>query len=360
VRVQDDRLEDLLGPGAALICQAFDVIPDAIGLMWPVRDDTGRIVDFELGYTNPAAERLMGVALSQEVGARMTETMPSLMADGDIFDRVHHVAETGESDSAEIELDGMWRDEVHVRGTWIHTVLPFGDSVLSMAIDVSEERLRERELRNFAALAAHDLREPLMGLDVMVRLLAARGDSFGAEERELVQMLGEGTGRAKRLIDGILEYATVGDSDRREDVSCDDVLQDVTSALALRIEESAARVEVAPLPVVPGHREELYRVFQNLMANALKFHADDPPAVHVSAARRDDWWDFTVRDNGIGLGDNAEIFEMFSRGGNGGDASGSGIGLAVCRRIVEGHGGHIWAESAPGGGSMFTFALPAS
>jgi signal transduction histidine kinase len=360
VRVRDDRLLDLLGPGAELVCGTFDAIPNAIGFMWPVRDGAGEIVDFELGYTNPAAERLMGVALSEELGARMQDAMPSLMAEGSMFERIAKVAQTGEADSAEIELDGMWRDVAHVRATWIHTVLPFGEGVLSMATDVSEERLRERELRNFAALAAHDLREPLVGMDLVVRLLSSRGDSLGPEERKLVGMLGEGTTRARLMIDGILEYATVGESAQGlEDVPCDEVVGEVTAALAVRLAETGGRVEVAPLPVVTGHRGELYRVFQNLIANALKFHGADPPLVEVSAGRRDEMWDFTIRDNGIGLGDGAAIFEMFARGANGADAAGSGIGLAVCRRIVEGHGGRIWAEPTPGGGSSFMFSLPA-
>src|SRR3954452_10913048 len=101
-------------------------MPDAVVLMWPVRDDAGGIVDFELGYTNPAAEALMGVALSQEVGARMHEAMPSLMADGSMFERIATVATTGESDSAEIELDGMWREEIPHRRNRSHTGVPFG------------------------------------------------------------------------------------------------------------------------------------------------------------------------------------------------------------------------------------------
>ncbi|MGZ6663041.1 MAG: sensor histidine kinase, partial [Solirubrobacteraceae bacterium] len=109
-------------------------------------------------------------------------------------------------------------------------------------------------------------------------------------------------------------------------------------------------------PVLQASRPGLFRVFQNLIANAFKFHNGDAPHVTVSAQHGEAGWAFSVRDNGIGLPKDSAIFEMFKRGG--GEHEGSGIGLATCRRIVEAHGGHIWAEPAPGGGSTFLFTLP--
>jgi signal transduction histidine kinase len=127
--------------------------------------------------------------------------------------------------------------------------------------------------------------------------------------------------------------------------------------LAAQIERLEGRVEVGALPVVQASRPGLFRVFQNLIANAFKFHDADAPHVAVSARYGDARWAFSVRDNGIGLPTDSAIFEMFKRGG--GEHEGSGIGLATCRRIVEAHGGHIWAEPTPGGGSTFLFTLPA-
>src|SRR4051812_22757548 len=164
--VRDERFEALLGTAAPLVAAVFDALPDAIGVVWPITDATGALVDFEVGYTNPSSERMMGVRLSQEVGARLREVMPGVVAMG-LYDRLLRVAASGEAESAEITLDTMWRDAIHVRGLWVHTVLPFGTGLLSVAFDISEARRRETELRDFAAVAAHALREPLMGMHVI-------------------------------------------------------------------------------------------------------------------------------------------------------------------------------------------------
>src|SRR3954468_25049385 len=153
--VRDERFEALLGAAAPLVAAVFDALPDAIGVVWPAVDDAGALIDFEIGYTNPSSERMMGVRLGDEVGARLRDAMPGVVTMG-LYDRLLRVAETREAESAEITLDTMWRDAIHVSGVWVHTVLPFGSGLLSVAFDVSEERRRENELRDFAAVAAHD------------------------------------------------------------------------------------------------------------------------------------------------------------------------------------------------------------
>jgi signal transduction histidine kinase len=272
-----------------------------------------------------------------------------------MYDRLVRAIETGEAEVAEVELDTMWRDTVNVRGVWVHSVLPFGDGVLSAAFDVTEERRREHELREFAAVAAHDLREPLIGVHLMAGLLSRR-PGLGEKEREIVALVDDGILRARGLVDGILEYATAHGDEAWTPVDSAQVVVDVLSALATQLDTTAGRVEVGELPVLNASHAGLFRVFQNLIANALKFHDRDAPVVAVSASRDDAGWAFAVRDNGIGLPADSAIFEMFTRGG--GDHEGSGIGLATCRRIVESHGGRIWAEPSPGGGSTFTFTIP--
>jgi signal transduction histidine kinase len=223
--------------------------------------------------------------------------------------------------------------------------------------DVSEERRRESELRDFAAVAAHDLREPLLGVHVMASLLSRRG-GLGIEEQKMVQLLDDGVQRATGLIDSILEYATATDDGAsRTEVDCGEVVSEVLATLAPQIEHVDGHVEVGALPTLQASRPGLFRVFQNLIANAFEFHNGDAPNVTVSARHGEAAWAFSVRDNGIGLPKDSAIFEMFKRGG--GEHEGSGIGLATCRRIVEAHGGSIWAEPAPGGGSTFLFTLPA-
>ena len=133
--VRDERFEALLGTAAPLVAAVFDALPDAIGVVWPIIDETGALVDFEVGYTNPSSERMMGVRLGDEAGARLREVMPGVVPMG-LYDRLLRVAESRRAESAEITLDTMWRDVIHVRGVWVHTVLPFGSGLLSEGADV--------------------------------------------------------------------------------------------------------------------------------------------------------------------------------------------------------------------------------
>src|SRR4051812_35205194 len=180
MRVEDPRLRQMLGPATEMICSMFDTMPQALGVLWPVRDEGGAIVDFEVGFTNPAGDAMMGFAMADEVGTRLLQALPPLVEMG-VFDRLIAVAETGEPVSAEIEMTGMWKGTAQVSGIYEHSVLPFGDGVLSLSHDLTEERRREAELRDFAAVAAHDLRDPLVGLQIMVSALAHRERAAGAD-----------------------------------------------------------------------------------------------------------------------------------------------------------------------------------
>jgi signal transduction histidine kinase len=164
------------------------------------------------------------------------------------------------------------------------------------------------------------------------------------------------------MLDGVLHYSRVaGAGLTREPVDMAQVARDVEGNLGRAIADSGATLEIGPLPRVEGDRVQLTQLLQNLVANALKFSGDRPPRVEVSADEHPDGFSFTVRDHGIGVdpGDAERIFDMFVRAeGVAGSQSGSGIGLAVCRRIVERHGGTIGVEPTPGGGSTFRFSLP--
>src|SRR3954453_2068010 len=237
MRVRDDRFEEELGGAAPLVAAVFDSLPDAIGIMWPVRDEGGAITDFILGYTNPSAERLMGVPLERETGTRMREAMPGLIEMG-LYDRLVRTIETGEPEIAEIELDTMWRDTINVRGIWVHSVLPFGSGVIRVRFDVTEERRREHELREFAAVAAHDLREPLIGVQLMAGILGRR-PGLGGKEREMVGLIDDGIQRARGLVDGILEYATAHGDEAWTQVDTSQVVADVVGALGAQLESTA-------------------------------------------------------------------------------------------------------------------------
>jgi len=351
----DRRFGEMFGPAAPLVEAILDSMPVGLGVTWPVRDAEGAVVDLESGYTNPVAERIINMPLATHVGLRMREAIPGLVELG-LYDRLVRVIATGRPETGEFDVDTAWGDGVHVRGVWSHTALPFGEGALSVTWDITEQRRREGELRNFAAVAAHDLRDPLIGVDRIVGLLGARG-TLGDTEQEMVDLLGGGVRRARSLVDGILEYATSdGGGAARSDVDCGQVVADVLEGLSGQMDAASASVDVGPLPVVSASRTAVHRVFQNLIANAVKFHDGPGARVTVSASEDGPQWTFAICDNGIGLPPESAIFEMFTRGGH--HSQGSGIGLATCRRIVEGHGGRIWARPNPAEGSTFLFTLP--
>jgi light-regulated signal transduction histidine kinase (bacteriophytochrome) len=185
------------------------------------------------------------------------------------------------------------------------------------------------------------------------------GDGRTADNEMLIARVHQTHARARSLVDGILEYARSGTTLATEPVDTQVLMADVAASLANAIDELGGDVDVGELPIVRADRAQLGRVFQNLVANGLKFHSDEPPRVAVSAERREATWLFSIRDNGVGvapdLGD--EIFSMFKRA-HGDDIAGCGIGLAVCRKIVEAHGGAIWAEPAAAAGTVMRFTVP--
>jgi PAS domain S-box-containing protein len=225
--------------------------------------------------------------------------------------------------------------------------------------DEAELRRSHAELERFADIAAHDLREPLMAISQLTALLERGVES---QREEIIAHLRAAVAHGRRLVDGLLDLARIGRNtapERRVDLR--QLIDQLLETLAPQIEAAGARVEIGPLPTVRGVEGELARVFQNLLVNALKFRGEAPPVIEVSAARCPGEWTLTVRDNGPGISarNRDRIFDLFARGHSEDAAPGNGLGLAVCRKVVELHGGRIWVEPAPGGGSAFRLALPA-
>lgn len=195
------------------------------------------------------------------------------------------------------------------------------------------------------------------------QLLARRyGEKLDDDAREFIGYAVDGVTRMQRLINDLLAYSRVGRKPKEfEPTDCGRVLARVLSDLRLAVEESGGVVTGDPLPTVSGDSVQLGQLFQNLVANAVKFRGPEPPRVHVSVEREGEEWHFSVRDNGIGIEPQyaERIFVIFQRLHSRAEYEGTGIGLAVCRKIVERHGGRIWVESELGKGACFHFTIPA-
>jgi signal transduction histidine kinase len=219
------------------------------------------------------------------------------------------------------------------------------------------------ELEQFASVTSHDLQAPLTTISMYTELIERRHASDLNGGMALVEGIRHATQEARVLIRDLLEYSRAGrGTPALERVPMADVVQRSLEALAGPIEEAGARVTVQPLPTVMADRANVARVFQNLIGNAIKFTGGAPPEVTIGADREGEEWRFWVADDGIGMEprDAERIFEPFRRLHGEEAYPGTGIGLAICERIVRQHRGRIWVVSRPGAGSVFSFTLPAA
>jgi signal transduction histidine kinase len=331
----------------------LDGFPEAVGVLWAIRDDAGRIVDFAFGYGNPAMMRRFRLVASMPDRYTLLEALPQ-MRGSRAFDAYVHVCDHGEPWVAEVTYDTPFGDG-YMLGTFAERTAKLGDGVINFLTDVSDQRRMEAELRSFADVVAHDLREPVTGIAHLIALLESRAEEPPSED--VLRLLRASTERARELIDGVLAYARAGEL-RRERVALARVIAEVADDLRPALDAAGATLDVGALPEVDGDPRQLRRLLQNLVGNAVKFRGAEPPRVEVSALEDAEHWVITVRDNGVGVDPEhaGRIFAMFARLNGGAD--GTGIGLAVCRRVVEAHGGRIWVEPAAGGGSAFRFTLP--
>jgi len=218
------------------------------------------------------------------------------------------------------------------------------------------------ELQQFAYVASHDLQEPLRMVASYVQLLARRYKGQLDENADtFINYAVEGANRMKTLINDLLSYSRVGTQGKElAPVDAGASLQKAVTALQVAIAEKEAEVTTDPLPTVPADDVQLSQLFQNLIGNAIKFRGEQPPRVHVTAKKKGREWEFAVSDNGIGIEEKYtdRIFVIFQRLHTREEYPGTGIGLAICKKIVERHHGRIWFTSTPGLGTTFFFTIP--
>jgi PAS domain S-box-containing protein len=349
---------------------AVEAAPNAMVMV----DQSGRIV-----LANRQLETLFGYGRAEMLGKsvellvpeRLQRAQPTFWSD---FFADPHARPMG----GEPELYGRHKDGRQIPVEIGLNPFTTADGVFCLAsiIDVAERKRAEqdlrryteelersnRELAQFAYVASHDLQEPLRAISGCVQLLQQRYDQkLDARADELIQHAVHGAMRMQALINDLLSYSRVGTRGKPFE-SCDmaQPLQEALANLSLAVNEAEAKVTWEELPAVSGDPTQITQVFQNLIGNALKFRGDRPPHIHVTARSRAGGHVISVSDNGIGIEPQyfERIFGVFQRLHSRNKYPGNGIGLAICRKIIERHGGRIWVESVPGQGSTFYFTIP--
>jgi len=336
-------------------------------------DDKGNVT-----FVNPAAARLIGWSADDLIGRRMHDVIHHTRADDTPFPAIECpvYATLVEGMPREVTGEVFWRKD----GTSLpveYTATPiYRHGVVTGAVtifrDVSD-RLREEEallrsnqrLNSFAHAVSHDLQEPLRMVVSYLQLLKRNyGGRLDADAEQFIGYAVNGAKRMKALIDDLLTYSKV--TSQTEPFSSVDMTAALAAALAsldVAIRDSGAVITVDPLPMVDGDAAQIERLLQNLIGNAVKYHRPEAnPAIHVAAARQGEAWLFSVSDNGIGIEKEHfdRIFDIFQRLHGREAYEGTGVGLAICKQIVEHHGGRIWVDAVPGEGSTFFFTLPDS
>ncbi|HZS00744.1 MAG TPA: PAS domain S-box protein [Chloroflexota bacterium] len=355
-----------------------EAAPDGIVVV----DATGKIV-----LVNSQAEKMFGYAREELLGQLVEILVPERFHQQHERDRRGYTAAPRTRPmGAGLALTARRKDGSELPVEISLSPLKANGELLVMSIirDVTErkraedelrrtaERLAEQtaelersnaELQQFAYVASHDLQEPLRMVASYTQLLARRyGDKLDADAQEFINYAVDGARRMQALINDLLVYSRVGTrAVEFEPVDCNAVVDQVVADLGAAIEDERAVVTRGNLPTIMADELQMSQLFQNLIGNAIKFHGERAPRVDVNAERQGSNWLFSVRDNGIGIEPQYidRIFVIFQRLHSRAEYPGTGIGLAICKKIVERHGGRIWLESQVGEGTTFYFTLPA-
>ena len=322
---------------------------------------------------NPAVEDVFGYSQDELTGESLTKLMPDGYEDQHRAGMTRYLETNDRTvDWNYLELPGLRADGTEIPLAISFSEIRYRDERYFTGVirDISErkdyqDRLEEsnERLEQFAYAASHDLQEPLRMVSSYLQLIDRRyADDLDEDGREFIDYAVDGADRMREMIEGLLEYSRVDTrGDPFEPVDLDDVLDDVRDDLQVRIEETDAEVTVESLPTVHGDVGQLRQLFQNLLDNAIEYSGDAPPVIHIDAKRAGNQWLLSVSDEGIGIDpeDADRVFEVFQSLHTNEEHAGTGIGLALCERIVERHDGEVWIDSEPDEGATFSFTLPA-
>ncbi len=350
-------------------CGLLEAAPDAMVVV----NQDGDIV-----LLNLQAEKRFGYRRDELLGQKVTNIIPQGFAERLVADELRSAKDAEEQQiGTGIELIALRKDGTEFPIEIMLSPLESAEGILVTAAirdicvrkkaeahllrKVEELNRSNEELAQFAYIASHDLQEPLRMVASYTQLLSKRyKGKLDADADEFIAFAVDGASRMQRLIQGLLAYSRVGTKgEQPRCISSDKALQQALVNLGGAVRDSGAVVTHDPLPNVMADEMQLVQLFQNLVGNAIKFQTSGAPKVHVSATNNGTNWTISVTDNGIGIDPQyfERIFGVFQRLHKRDEFAGTGIGLAICKKIVERHGGTIWVESEPGCGSTFRFAL---
>lgn len=361
------RMEEGLRASEERYRTLVETVPDAIFSLSP---------DGRLTSLNPAFEKITGWSRAEWIG----KSFHAILHPDDLARATDHLFNALSGKMSPIfearvlcksgrYITGEFIGAPHIKDGKVIEVIGFAREITDRK--KAEEALKEkteelarsnRELEAFAYVASHDLQEPLRMVTNFVQLLAKRyKGKLDSNADDFINFAVDGAMRMWNLINDLLAYSRVGTRGHPfEPINCETILQEALDNLKVTMEESGAVVTRRSLPTVTADSSQLGQLFQNLIGNAIKFRGNERPRIHVSANRNGNGWTFSVRDNGIGIAPEytERIFIIFQRLHGRQQYPGTGIGLAICKKIVEAHGGRIWVESAPEKGATFYFTLP--
>jgi PAS domain S-box-containing protein len=357
------QAEDVLRESEQRYRQLFANMVDGLAHCEMIFDEQGKPQDFIYLEVNDSFENLTGLIGVE--GKRVSEVIPGIReSNPELFEIYGRVATTGKPETliTEVKPLGIWFNISVYSSQKGHFVASF-NNITGLHKAQEELRRSNEDLEQFAYVASHDLKEPLRMVSGHLQIIQDRlKDKLDDRTQQSMLFAVDGANRMQELIRDLLAFSRAGRKTQGFlPTDMEKVLSTATANLSAAIAEAGATVEHDPLPTVQAEPPQMMQLLQNLIANAVKYRVKDrKPQIRIAACREKQGWLFSVRDNGIGIDpkNSDRVFEIFQRLHTRQEYSGTGIGLAVCKRIVEYHCGRIWVESVPGEGSTFFFTIP--